>query len=686
MKQRSPARPVAFLRGSRLLLAALAIAIACLAVHSLTRDWWPARSVRAQGGVGTFTTFDAPGAGTNMFAGTSGTSIDAAGDIVGIYTDNNNLAHGFFRAANGTITTFDAPAAGTSKNRGTFPISIDPGGTAIAGFYQDASAAIHSFVLPVGSLKNSSIVPFDVPGAVGNLDRGTSATSINTAGVITGQYSLGTFTTGSTFWHGFVRAANGTIITFDVPAAGTATHQGTHPISIDAAGDITGYYEDTIGASHGFLRAANGAITAPIDAPGASMSGGSDKTIGSGTVPISIDTAGDIAGFYTDAGGAGHGFFRAANGTITAPIDAPGAVAGTVIIGKGNAVGGTLLFNLNPGGTESIGSYSDASGTIHVLLRAANGTITAPIDAPMAGKIMDQGTIATGINDSGDVTGTYLDSSEVRHGFLFTPSSMSPAATPTFNPPAGTYSSAQMVTLASTTSGASFFYTTDGSTPTNPPAGTTITYSGPINVQASETIKAIAAANGFSNSAVASATYTINLPAPDFQVSVNPTSLTIVAGQSGMATFTVTPTNGFDSQVSFACTALPAEASCKFNPPNVTPNGSSISTALMVTTTAPSALLRLPAPSSFRPLYACALLLCAFTVTSSFAARRRRVLLAFLPLGAVVFLAAYGLISCGGGSHAPANPGTPAGTTTATVSASAGGTNHTVMLTITITQ
>jgi hypothetical protein len=39
-----------------------------------------------------------------------------------------------------------------------------------------------------------------------------------------------------------------------------------------------------------------------------------------------------------------------------------------------------------------------------------------------------------------------------------------------------------------------------------------------------------------------------------------------VAGQSGTATFTVTPMNGFNSQVSFACSGLPSGATCTLNP------------------------------------------------------------------------------------------------------------------------
>ena len=79
------------------------------------------------------------------------------------------------------------------------------------------------------------------------------------------------------------------------------------------------------------------------------------------------------------------------------------------------------------------------------------------------------------------------------------------AALPVFKPAGGTYSSAQNVTVTDTTNGAVIYYTTDGTTPTT---GST-KYTGAIPVAKSETIKAIAAANGFANSGVSPAVYTI---------------------------------------------------------------------------------------------------------------------------------------------------------------------------------
>ena len=82
------------------------------------------------------------------------------------------------------------------------------------------------------------------------------------------------------------------------------------------------------------------------------------------------------------------------------------------------------------------------------------------------------------------------------------------AATPTFSPGAGTYSSAQSVTLSDATSGATIYYTTDGTTPTT----SSIQYAGPLTVSSTETLQAMAIATGDTNSGVASAAYTINVP------------------------------------------------------------------------------------------------------------------------------------------------------------------------------
>jgi len=83
------------------------------------------------------------------------------------------------------------------------------------------------------------------------------------------------------------------------------------------------------------------------------------------------------------------------------------------------------------------------------------------------------------------------------------------AATPSFSVGSGTYTTLQSVAISDSTAGANIRYTTDGSAPTS----ASTLYAAPIPVATNTTIRALAAASGYTNSSVASATYSINLPA-----------------------------------------------------------------------------------------------------------------------------------------------------------------------------
>jgi N-acetylneuraminic acid mutarotase len=246
------------------------------------------------------------------------------------------------------------------------------------------------------------------------------------------------------------------------------------------------------------------------------------------------------------------------------------------------------------------------------------------------------------------------------------------AATPTFSLAHGTYSAIQSVTLADATSGAAIYYTTDGKTT---PTTSSTPYSGAISVVSTETIQAIAAASGYGDSQVASATYTIDLPTPDFAVAASPSSFTVTGGQSGSTAVSVTPENGFSAAVLFSCSGLPSGASCSFSPGSVTPSGGVASTTVTVATSSVIAALERDA----RGLLPGAALAIAF---GFFGWKKRRLQLLLLVIPSVLAL---GLLNgCGGGvSGGGAAPIQPV-TSTVTVTATSGSLQHSTTFSMTV--
>jgi hypothetical protein len=344
----------------------------------------------------TYTSFEAPGAGTGAFEGTLGLSINTAQDITGFYLDSKTVAHGFVRAGTGgAIVTFDSPDAGTGKNEGTFPATINNAGT-IAGSYHDANDVYHGFVRTSAGV----VTEFDAPGAGTTAHRGTTPISMNTAGAITGVYN-----DENAVRHGFVRAAKkGAITTFDVPGAGTGSTQGTVPFSINTAGTITGTYSDTSGVFHGFVRTSKGVITT-VNVPSAQE-----------TIALSINAAGDVAGTYS--AGSGCQGFEIVKGTMTT-FEIPGAGTGACALNHVQ-LQGTIPVGVNTAG-DVTGTYEDANMVFHGFERTpAKGVITT-FDVPGAGTSAIQGSVPVGINAAQDITGVYVDASGMFHGFLRTP-------------------------------------------------------------------------------------------------------------------------------------------------------------------------------------------------------------------------------------------------------------------------
>jgi subtilase family serine protease len=155
-----------------------------------------------------------------------------------------------------------------------------------------------------------------------------------------------------------------------------------------------------------------------------------------------------------------------------------------------------------------------------------------------------------------------------------------------------------------------------------------------------------------------------------FNVSANPTTVAVTApGQSGSTTLTVTPLGGFNQSVSYSCTGLPSGASCTFAAASAT------SETLTIATTGPSASLDKIHSGRSRTLFYAWMLPGFLGLVLAAGNRKSRRALRLLSFIAVLSLAASWMPACGGGgggSSIQSNPGTPVGTSTVTVTATAG--------------
>lgn len=193
--------------------------------------------------------------------------------------------------------------------------------------------------------------------------------------------------------------------------------------------------------------------------------------------------AGILSAILFGCNGCGGGLTASASQTPTAATPtfspAPGAFSSAQSVTLADATSGASIYYTIDGTTPTTASTKYSASI-------AIGTTTT----------LNAIAVASGYNNSTTATGSYQIS-------------LPAAATPTFSPAAGSFTIAQSVTIADVTSGASIYYTTDGSTPTT----SSNVYSSPIAIGSTTTLNAIAVASGYSNSAEATASYQINLPA-----------------------------------------------------------------------------------------------------------------------------------------------------------------------------
>jgi Chitobiase/beta-hexosaminidase C-terminal domain len=253
---------------------------------------------------------------------------------------------------------------------------------------------------------------------------------------------------------------------------------------------------------------------APAFYPMVDMNGGCTKgTVYSSSITISSTSTlyaiagSDNAAFGSQSSPAGLGppstivkGVYTISSQATAPSCTPGSGSGTsVLVTCTNSNSGTTIMCYTEDGTNPV---TNLAGT-----NCSNGT-------PLTGS-SNTINITSTVTTLNVVAGTSTDSDSSISSYG--PYTINPAAaTPTFSPIAGTYTSVQSVTISTTSSGAIICYRTDGGTPatngtTGCQAGSTL-YSSPVTVAMSLTLKAIAGGTGYTDGSVGSAAYTINLP------------------------------------------------------------------------------------------------------------------------------------------------------------------------------
>ena len=278
----------------------------------------------------------------------------------------------------------------------------------------------------------------------------------------------------------------------------------------------------------------NGMLTGPV-ATGLETHGNGSTSYYGGTTP-SISANGNTNGivwnidslakvlYAHDASNVATTLFSTALGA-SIKFAVPTVANGKVYIGSYSLL---TVYGLLPGGQDfsisaappsiTMGPGSTATSTISVASTGGfNGPVTLSLGSLPAG--VTASLSSSTVTGSGSVTLTVNTASSVSGSFGVTVTGTASTGThsamvnvnipstraPVFTPAGGTYTSTQNVTITDSTSGAAIYYTTDGSTPTR----SSTSYSSPISISATATLKAIAIAPGASPSSVTSAVYTI---------------------------------------------------------------------------------------------------------------------------------------------------------------------------------
>jgi len=452
-----------------------------------------------------------PTTGSTLYSGPITVSTSETVEALAVKTGYTNSAIGSAAyVINGTVATPTfSPVAGSYGPAQTVTISSATSGTTIYyttnGTTPTTGSTLYSSPITVSTTE--TVKALAVKTGYTNSAIGSAAYTINgtvatpTFSPVAGTYSsaqtvtISSATSGTTIYY----TTNGT-----TPTTGSTLYSSPITVStsetVEALAVKTGYTNSAIGSAAYVISST---VATPTFSPGAGSYGpaqtvtissatsgatiyyttnGTTPTTGSTlySSPITVSTSETVEALAVKTGFTNSAIGSAAyviNGTVATPTFSPvaGSYGPAQTVTISSATSGTTIYYTTNGTTPTTGS------TLY----------SSPITVSTS-ETVEALAVKTGYTNSAIGSAAYVINGTV--------------ATPTFSPVAGSYGPAQTVTISSTTSGTTIYYTTNGTTPTTGSA----LYSSPITVSTTETVKALAVKTGYTNSAIGSAAYTIN--------------------------------------------------------------------------------------------------------------------------------------------------------------------------------
>jgi uncharacterized membrane protein len=322
--------------------------------------------------------------------------------------------------AQGTFVSFDGPHAGTGSGQGTAAVAISPGG-GVGLTTVDDSNVTRAYVRH----PNGDYLQIAPPNAVA-----TYISGVNASGQVAGTFIESNRTT-----LGYVRNTDGTYTILNPPGANGLLNLA----GINDAGQVAGtanpgqpwmpFFWDPAQPDNYVTFGVNG---------------------GTFVLAAAINGSGQVAGDYSNSRSVTMGFVRSSDGTITT-FNLLKSIAGGDLQVKAMNDKGTILCEFsdeNNSSTDLLLRYS-GGGQNWAVGPEEGGFVPAAINDPgtSVGLVYDgetspatafamtrsfdnilipipadaQSSMATAVNNAGQIVGSYVDTSGVSHGWIYTP-------------------------------------------------------------------------------------------------------------------------------------------------------------------------------------------------------------------------------------------------------------------------